>query len=88
MRSPFEPAVEWPITSKRPPLSVSPSKGTWTKRSFRLIAEAGMRAGRIYGKAGKDHLRNRIQAYNHIAAERSDSLRRCLERLRELALPV
>src|SRR5436305_1162437 len=33
----------------------------------RLIAEAGLLSGTIYGKAGKDHLRNRIRDYNSAA---------------------
>lgn len=33
----------------------------------RLIAEAGLPIGKVYGKAGKDHLRNRVQDYNKAA---------------------
>jgi hypothetical protein len=33
----------------------------------RLIAEAGLLPGTIYGKAGKDHIRNRIRDYNNAA---------------------
>jgi hypothetical protein len=33
----------------------------------RLIAETGLLFGTIYGKAGKEHLRNRIQDYNNAA---------------------
>ena len=33
----------------------------------RLMAEAGLPVGSIYGKTGKDHLRKRIQDYNNAA---------------------
>jgi hypothetical protein len=33
----------------------------------RLIAEVGLPVGTIYGKAGKAHLRNRIEDYNRAA---------------------
>src|SRR5436305_14008841 len=33
----------------------------------RLLAEANLLIGKVYGKAGKDYLRNRIQDYNNAA---------------------
>jgi hypothetical protein len=33
----------------------------------RLAAEAGMMAGAVYGKMGKQHLRTRLQGYGHAA---------------------
>lgn len=33
----------------------------------RLLAEADLLIGKVYGKAGKDELRNRIQGYNDAA---------------------
>jgi len=33
----------------------------------RLLAEAGLPFGKVYGKAGKDRLRNRIHDYNNAA---------------------
>jgi hypothetical protein len=34
----------------------------------RLVAEAGLTLGSVYGKIGKDHLRQRIRGYNHAAS--------------------
>jgi hypothetical protein len=33
----------------------------------RLVSEAGLGLGSVYGKTGKDHLRQRIRSYNHAA---------------------